>query len=98
MIPDLTSRPIQKPSPFSALTHGHLHWAWLKVGTLKLDLRALKCENPIFFLRILFYILESCHNYENPVGRKDTLNLTYLENVSLYNEVLKNCMYLFILL
>ena len=29
-IPDLTSRPIQKPRPFSALTHGQIHRAWLK--------------------------------------------------------------------
>ena len=27
---DLTSRPIQKPKPFSAPTLGQLHWAWLK--------------------------------------------------------------------
>ena len=44
-----------------------------EVGTLKLDLRALKCQNPICF-RILFYTLESYHNYKNPVGRIDTLN------------------------
>ena len=30
VIPDMMSRPIQKPRPFSTLTHGQLHWAWLK--------------------------------------------------------------------
>ena len=30
VIPDMTSRPIQKPRPFSALTHGQIQWAWLK--------------------------------------------------------------------
>ena len=28
-----------------------------EAGTLKLDLRALKCQNPFFFLRIPFYSL-----------------------------------------
>ena len=78
MIPDLTSRPIHKPRPFSALTHGQLHWAWLKAGTLRLDLRALKSQNPIFFLRIPFYTVQSYHNYKNPVGRIDTLICTCL--------------------
>ena len=49
------SRPIQKPRPFSALTQGHLHRAGVpEAGTLKLVLRALKCQNPKFLLRILF--------------------------------------------
>ena len=46
-----------------------------EAGTLKLDLRALKSRNPIFFLRIPFYTLSS-HNYKNPVGRTDTSRLT----------------------
>ena len=53
VIPDMMSRPIQKPRPFSALTctvrSSSLGVA--KAGTLKLDLR------PIFFLRIPFYTL-----------------------------------------
>ena len=47
-----------------------------EVGTLKLDLRVLKCQDPIFFLEHFFNTLESCHNYENPVGSIDTLIYT----------------------
>ena len=36
-----------------------------EAGTLRLDLRALKSQNPIFFLRIPFYTLQSFHNYKN---------------------------------
>ena len=43
-----------------------------EVGTLKLDLRALKCQNPIF-LRIPFYTLWCYNNYKNPVDRIDNL-------------------------
>ena len=53
MIPDLTSRPIQKPRPFSALTRGQFSLGVAEAGTLKLDLRALKSQNPIFFLEYL---------------------------------------------
>ena len=53
--PDMTSRPIQKPRPFSSLTCGHLHWAWLKW-----DNRATECEEDRWCevkweLRIPFY-------------------------------------------
>ena len=44
-----------------------------EAGTLRLDLRALKSQNPIFFLIIHFYTVQSYHNYKNPVGRIDTL-------------------------
>jgi len=43
---------------------------WLGVaedGTLKLDLRSLKCQNPSFFLEYLFYILQTeIPNKQNP--------------------------------
>ena len=57
MIPDMTSWPIQKPRLLfftdsrSSLLGVALAW------TLKLDLRALKSQNPIYFLRIPFYTL-----------------------------------------
>ena len=44
-----------------------------EAGTLRLDLRVFKSQNPIFFLRIPFYTVQSYHNYKNPVGRMDTL-------------------------
>ena len=46
-----------------------------EAGTLRLDLRALKSQNTIFFLRIPFYTVQRYHNYKNPLGRiLDTLS------------------------
>ena len=73
MIPDLTSQPIQKPRPFSALTSLSTSLGVAEAGTLRQDFRALKPRNPIFFLRIPFYTVLRCHNYKNPVGRIDIL-------------------------
>ena len=52
VIPDLTSRPIQKPSTLFCTDTRSSSLGLAEAGTLKLDLRALKCQNPIFFLRI----------------------------------------------
>ena len=46
-----------------------------EVEILKLDLRALKSQNPIFFLKMPFNTLQSNHNHKNPVGRIDTLTI-----------------------
>ena len=46
-----------------------------EAGTLKLDFRALKCRNPIFFFsEYLLHIIE-IPKQQNPVGRKDTLTI-----------------------
>ena len=45
-----------------------------EAGTLRLDLRALKSQNPFFFLKIPFNTVYSYHNYKSPVGRIDTLS------------------------
>ena len=44
-----------------------------EAGTLRQDFRALKSQNPIFFLRIPFYTVLRYHNYKNLVGRMDIL-------------------------
>ena len=75
VIPDLTSRPIQKPRHLFCTGTRSSSVGVAEAGTLKLDHRALKYQNPIFFLRIPFYTLSS-HNYKNPVGRTDTSRLT----------------------
>ena len=54
MIPDLTSRPIQKPRPLFCTETRSSSLGVAEAGTLNLDLRALKCQNPFFFLEYLF--------------------------------------------
>ena len=55
-----------------------------EAGTLKLDFRALKSQNPFFFLRIPFYTLWSYYNCKNPVGPIDTLKQLNDFDLALY--------------
>ena len=73
MIPDLTSRSLSETQTLFCTDTRSSSLGVAGVGTLKLDLRALKCRNPIFFLRIPFYALQCYHNHTNPVGCIDTL-------------------------
>ena len=53
MIPDMTSQPIQKPRPYFCTDSRSTSLGVAEAGTLNLDLRALKSQNPIFFLEYL---------------------------------------------
>ena len=55
----MASRPIQKPRLFFCTDSWSTSLSVAEVGNLKLDLRALKCRNPIFFfLNTFLHIIE----------------------------------------
>ena len=61
-----------------------------EAGTLKPDFRALKCRNRVFFLGIPFCTLQRYQKSKNPVGRIDTLSVSYeLQNLfSKFGEII----------
>jgi len=71
----MTSRPIQKPRLFFCTDSRSTSLDVAEAGTLKLDLRALKCRNPMFFFsQNAFLHIVEIPNYKNPVGRIDTVH------------------------
>ena len=53
-MPDLTSRPIQKPRLLFCTDSRSTSMGVAEAGTLKLVFGALKCRNPFFSLEYLF--------------------------------------------